>query len=264
MCKKYKYFEYLSLVFLCFSSVLLIGMHQYWGYIFLFLGIIVTLFCKKDFLQHILLLYGSLVILTFTDIDTNISYIHMFSMGIYLFFIIFLPWYISCSVYKTSIVEFKFNFYQKWTQKQKLYILFCMIASYILIPFYLIHSGAYTNWSVTLDLSHITRLFIGTNALGIWDELFFINVVFAILRRYFSFWTSNIAQGFLFTSFLFELGFTGWGPLIIYPFALIQGFIYERTQSLFYIITIHLTLDFILFLALIWSYYPEALDIFLL
>jgi len=75
--------------------------------------------------------------------------------------------------------------------------------------------------------------------------------VLGIYRRYLPFATANLLQAVLFTSFLFELGFTGWGPVMIFIFAVIQGVVFRKTDSLFYVITIHLTLDFILFLALV-------------
>lgn len=258
-----KFLQYISVILLCVSGVSLIAFQQSWGFAIFFAGFAVTALCDKDFRNHIWLIFASLGILSLTKIDTDISYLHMLSMGAKLSFVLLIPWAISKYLYKTDVVEFQFNFARKWTKREKWYVLFCLVLSYLVIPFYLVNSGAYLNWSVDLDMSHISRLFVGTNALGIWDELFFINVVFMIFRRYFSLWTANFAQAILFTSFLFELGFTGWGFLIIFPFALIQGFIYEKTKSLFYVITIHLVLDFILFLALIWSYFPEKINIFL-
>ena len=258
-----KLLQYSSIIFLTLSAIIIIAFQQTWGFLIFFAGFALTVFCDKDFRNHIWLIYLSLGILAFTSIDTDISYLHMLSMGTKLLIVLLVPWTISKYFYKTNVVEFKFNLSRKWSNLEKWYVLFCLILSYLVIPFYLMNSGAYLNWSVDLDVSHISRLFVGTNALGIWDELFFINVVFVILRRYFSLWTANIAQAFLFTSFLFELGFTGWGFLLIFPFALIQGITYEKTKSLFYVITIHLVLDFILFLALIWSYYPEKINIFL-
>jgi hypothetical protein len=67
----------------------------------------------------------------------------------------------------------------------------------------------------------------------------------------------------MWTSFLYELGFRGWGPLLIFPFALSQGYVFKTTKSLLYIITVHLTIDFMLFLVLIHLHHPEHLRIFL-
>jgi len=74
---------------------------------------------------------------------------------------------------------------------------------------------------------------------------------------------ANLIQAVFFSSFLYELGFTGWGFIMIYLLSIIQGYIYQKTGSLFYVITIHLTLDIILFLALINAHHPTWVPIFL-
>ena len=78
----------------------------------------------------------------------------------------------------------------------------------------------------------IARLFVGVGGVGIWDELFFICTVFALLRRHFRFWQANVLQTIVFVSFLWELGYQAWGPLLTIPFALLQGFIFMKTRSL--------------------------------
>jgi len=116
---------------------------------------------------------------------------------------------------------------------------------------------------VVLDADHVTRLFVGTNGLGIWDELFFCSTVLAILRKFYPFWVANLLQAVLFTAFLYELGFRGWyGPIIIYIFAWLQGIVFQRTDNLTYIIAIHLTVDAMLFLVLIHLHHPGVLDFF--
>jgi membrane protease YdiL (CAAX protease family) len=74
---------------------------------------------------------------------------------------------------------------------------------------------------------------------------------------------ANAAQAVIFTLFLFELGFRGWAPFAIFPFALSQGYIFNKTHSLLYVITIHLIIDLVLYLALIHAHYPQWLPIFL-
>jgi len=224
-----------------------------------------TLFlCRKKFAKHLLLIYISLSLLGLTRITTDVSNRHMIEMGITLGLAIALPFLISRYIYKDNIVRFRFHHGRSWYGTEIMYIFVTLIVSYFLIPFYLANTGAYLNWSVGSDANFITRLFIGTNALGIWDELFFVSIVLGILRKYISFVWANLAQAVLFTSFLFELGFTGWGPFMIFIFALIQGYIFKKTESLFYVITIHLVLDFVLFLALIQAHHPTWTTIFLI
>ena len=100
------------------------------------------------------------------------------------------------------------------------------------------------------------RLFWGCNFVGVWDELAFVNFVFVLTHRHFRFGESNLVQAVFFTSFLHEMAFVGWGPLVIYGFALVQGLTYKRTGSLFYIVILHLMIDTILFYMIVNRWYP--------
>ncbi|MEO5691066.1 MAG: CPBP family glutamic-type intramembrane protease [Candidatus Saccharimonadales bacterium] len=119
------------------------------------------------------------------------------------------------------------------------------------------------NWPAVSTANEVLRLFIGTNALGIWDELFFICTVLVLLRRHFPFWQANLLQAVLFTSFLYELGFGAWGPAMIFIFALIQGLIFKVTQSLPYIVMVHLLFDLVLFMVLLHAHNPNIFPIFI-
>ena len=94
----------------------------------------------------------------------------------------------------------------------------------------------------------IARLFVGVGAVGIWDELFFICTVFALLRRHFPIWQANLLQAIVFVSFLWELGYQAWGPLLTIPFALLQGYIFKRRGRSTYVVTVHLLFDAVVFL----------------
>lgn len=174
-----------------------------------------------------------------------------------------LPYVVTKYIYKDTVISYQWHHGRTWKNAEISYILITAIIAYLVLPFYFASTGAYQNWSVETGWYNLTKLFIGTNALGIWDELFFIATVLALLKRHMPFWYANTIQAVLFTSFLFELGFTGWAPLLIYPFALLQGLIYKKTESLLYVITIHLTLDFILYLALINAHHPTWIPIFI-
>lgn len=49
---------------------------------------------------------------------------------------------------------------------------------------------------------------------------------------------ANVLQAVLFTSFPFELGFQAWGPVMIHAFALVQGYIFQLTRSLTYVVCV--------------------------
>ena len=218
---------------------------------------------SSRFTRHMSVLIGMLVLLGLIPINTDVSWGHLAGMGAALIATIAVPYLVTTRIYKEQVIRFPFRMHRKWHKREFGYLAFTAIASYLILPFYLHNTGSYLNWDVPLDPSHIIRLFIGTNGLGIWDELFFIGVCLALLRQHLPFMWANIAQGLLWTTFLYELGFRGWGSLLIFIFALTQGVMFKNSKSLAYIITVHLTLDFVLFLVLLHLHHPHLLRIFI-
>lgn len=233
------------------------------GWLILGLSVLSLAFTDRKFAKDLLLVNISLGIIGLTPITTDISYGHFAVMGSTLSASVLIPYLVSRFAYKDYRIRFPFHHGRRWYKKEVAYIAFAGVMAYLILPFYLINTGAYHNWPSGTDTSSISRLFIGTNALGIWDELFFIGVVFGLLRNYFSFIWANIFQAVLWASFLFELGFIGWGPVAVFLFALLQGVVFKRTESLLYIVTIHLTVDFFLFLSLIHAHHSHLINIFL-
>ncbi|MEX1112465.1 MAG: CPBP family intramembrane glutamic endopeptidase, partial [Candidatus Andersenbacteria bacterium] len=231
--------EYTCLALLCLSAVPLVALQmQLVGYVLLVLGATLLPLTPKVFARNMFLVFFSLGILGLTPITTDVSYTNFIRMGLALGAAVIIPYLVSRYVYQDYLVRFRFHHGRKWFKKEVFYIFFTVAVAYVLLPFYLQDTGAYLNWTVEPGFGFLTRLFIGTNGLGIWDELFFVSTVLGIFRRFFSFLWANIAQAILFTSFLFELGFTGWGFVMIFIFALIQGVVFRKTDSLLYVITI--------------------------
>ena len=102
------------------------------------------------------------------------------------------------------------------------------------------------------------RLFVGINCVGIWDELFFINTVYALMRACFPKDVANLAQAVVYTAVLNDMAFTGIGPLVIYIFALTQGAMYERSRCLLYVLIVHLLVDAFLVAAILQYHYPDT------
>lgn len=254
-----------SLLLFAVSAILLMALElKATGWTTLSIGVSLALIAGGLFRRDMLLLYGSLALLGFVPITTNTSTENFLVMGFVLSAALLLPLVISRYIFKdTEAVQFRWHHGRRWMRSEVAYILVTALVAYLLLPVYFSTTHAHLNWTVSATTEGIIRLFIGTNALGIWDELFFISTVLGLLRRHLSFRRANALQAVVFTSFLYELGFTGWGPLAIYPFALLQGYIFRRTDSLLYVITIHLTLDLILFLALINMHHPTLVDIFI-
>jgi hypothetical protein len=156
------------------------------------LGIAELLLCSKQFRRDMVLLYVAMTLLAVTSITTDLSYGHMLAMATTLSLAIVIPYVVSRFVYGDYVVRFRFHHGRRWFTTEIAYIVLTVIISYFLLPFYLESTGAFLNWTVHLDFSHIVRLFIGTNALGIWDELFFVSTALGILRRCFPFPFANI------------------------------------------------------------------------
>lgn len=257
--------EKVSLFILPFAAITLIGLQQpLIGWPLILFSILFLYPLKSESSKSLLIIIIGLSVLGITPISTDISYNHILLMGTQMVIAIALPSYLAITFLKKSPIKFPLSHKSKWSKGELFYIGLVIVLGYLIIPFYLINTSAYLNWTVEPNVSHIIRLFIGTNALGIWDELFFICIVLSLLQTIAPFRIANLIQATIFTSFLYELGFTGWGPLLIFPFALLQGLVFRNTSSLISLLLIHLSLDLILFLALIHAHIPDWLNIFLI
>lgn len=174
------------------------------------------------------------------------------------------PYVVSRFIFRDRAISFPWRTHQRWGRLQWGWLVAVLVLGWLILPFYFITSGVYQNWPVVDSPDLIARLFVGVGAVGIWDELFFICTVFALLRRHFPDSLANLLQMIVFVSFLWELGYREWGPLLTIPFALLQGFIFVRTHSLAYVVTVHLLFDAVVFAVLVHAHNPGLLPIFLL
>ena len=232
------------------------------GYAVLALAVALGLVVARRLGKDLALIVFGLVVMSAVPITTDISNEHMLTMGTAMVLAVAVPYAVSRFVYRDHAVRFPVRTGEAWTPLERGYLAAVPLLGYAILPVYMISTGVYRNWPAVSDVEGIGRLFLGTNVLGIWDELFFICTAFTLLRRHLSFWQANVLQAVLFTSFLFELGFHSWGPVMIYPFALIQGYIFQLTRSLTYVVCVHLLFDFVLFLVLVHAHNRTWLDFF--
>ena len=120
------------------------------------------------------------------------------------------PYVVSRWVYRDRAIRFPWRGGGRWARWQLAWLVAVLALGWLILPFYFITSGVYQNWPVVDTPDLIARLFVGVGAVGIWDELFFICTVFALLRRHFPVWQANLLQTIVFVSFLWEL--SGVGP----------------------------------------------------
>ena len=173
------------------------------------------------------------------------------------------PYAVSRFVYRDRAIAFPWRTGRRWTRLQWGWLVAVLALGWLILPFYFTTSGVYRNWPVVDTADLIARLFVGVGAVGIWDELFFVCTVFALLLRHFPTTVANVLQAIVFVSFLWELGYRAWGPVLTIPFALLQGWIFLRTHSLAYVVTVHLLFDAVVFLVLVHAHNPGAVPLFL-
>ncbi|MDO5629566.1 MAG: CPBP family intramembrane metalloprotease [Mobilicoccus sp.] len=174
---------------------------------------------------------------------------------------VIVPYSISRWVYKEHAIRFPWGG-GRWTRRMWIYLIVVIAAAYLILPWYFLTSGVYRNWPAVIEWHEIARLFVGVNAVGLWDELFFICTCYVLFMRHFRPPVANVLQATIFVSFLWELGYQSWGPFLTIPFALIQGIIFSWTKNLLYVVVVHLLFDAIVFLVIVHAHHPEALPIF--
>ncbi|MDQ1215443.1 CPBP family intramembrane glutamic endopeptidase [Microbacterium arborescens] len=201
-----------------------------------------------------------LVVVSLIDLKAELDNLAMLRFTLALGGAVLLPYLVSRFVYRDHAIRFPWRGGGRWTTFQWVWLAAVLALGWLILPFYFITSGVYTNWPVVDTPDLIARLFVGVGAVGIWDELFFICTCFALLRRHFADVSANVLQTIVFVSFLWELGYRAWGPVLTIPFALLQGYIFLRTRSLTYVVTVHLLFDAVVFGVLVHAHNPGLLD----
>ncbi len=232
------------------------------GYVALPGGLALAFARNRVLARDLFLVAAPLFLISLISVEANLEWGNIAVMGTVLTISVVFPYVMSRFVFRDHAVRFPGRPGEPWTRGEWAWLAAVLVLGYGILPVYFITSGSYLNWPAVESPSEIARLFVGVGFVGIWDELFFICVVFALLRRHFPFWVANALQAVVFVSFLWELGYRSWGPALTLPFALIQGWIFEKSRSVYYIITVHLLFDVVVFLVLVYAHHPQWLPIF--
>lgn len=203
-----------------------------------------------------LALAAPLTVLTLSPISTDLSSGHIIALGLCFVLVLVIP---PLILRRPDIITFKF-----WPDKLDwIDIGYTLLAIPLAWGGFALYFGVLSpevpfNWVQPAEPNNteLFKLFMGINAVGIWDELFFINICYAVLRSLFGFRTANLAQGVIYMSVLYQMAFSGWGPVFIYTLALTQGAMYERSKVLLWVLIVHLIVDYFLFQAIVAHYYP--------
>ena len=245
------------------SAVPLIALQQVWiGLGVLLAGIGLALAADRVLVRSLAPIGIGLVLLGSTPLEADLSDLGMLRFTLILGAAVIVPTLLARRIVAPDAITFPVRG-TPWTTSRWVYLVAVIVVGYLVLPFYFIGSGTYHNWPAVSGPNEIARLFIGVNAVGIWDELFFVCIVFTLFRRHVPLWLANLLQATIFVSFLWELGYRAWGPALTIPFALVQGWIFAATASLGYVVTVHLIFDAIIFMILVHAHNPGLFDIFI-
>ncbi|WP_228282814.1 CPBP family intramembrane glutamic endopeptidase [Brevibacterium atlanticum] len=232
------------------------------GYVPMLAGLVVVWSTNRAFARDLSVIIACLALISAISVEADISWTNIARMGVVLSAVVVGPWLVTRYLFDDRTIVFPLRRGQPWSRLEWGWLAFVVVVAWAVLPQYFLRTGVYLNWPPLTNWSEIIRLFFGVNAVGIWDELFFICTVFALLRKHFPFWTANVFTSIIFVSFLWELGYRSIGPLLTIPFALVQAFIFTRTKSLPYTVTVHLLFDALVFLTIVHAHHPQALPIF--
>ena len=170
-----------------------------------------------------LALASAVVVLAVAPISTRTDNQHSLTMALFFLAAIVLP---TALLWRQNIITFKF-----WPDKLDwVDVAYTLLSIPLAWGGFRLYFGVLSpevpfNWTLppAPDTEELLRLFLGINAVGIWDELFFVNIGYAVLRTLLPARVANLAQAVLYTAVLYDMAFTGWGPLFVYTLALTQG-----------------------------------------
>jgi hypothetical protein len=188
------------------------------------LGIAALLPGRASLLRDLSLIAIGLLIVSSIPLAAQLDNAAMLRFTLALGGAVAVPYVVSRWVYRDRAIAFPWRGGGRWGRLHWSWLVVVLVLGWLILPFYFISSGVYQNWPVVDSPELIARLFVGVGAVGIWDELFFICTCFALL----------------------------------------QGFIFMRTHSLAYVVTVHLLFDAVVFAVLVHAHNPGLLSGFFL
>jgi hypothetical protein len=198
-----------------------------------------------------LALASSLLILVLAPISTSLEPLHVTVLTLCFAAVLVIP---ALILRKTDVITFHFwPRHLDWVDVGYTLLSIPLAWGAFELYFKVLSPEVPFNWKLGAEPNNteLFTLFMGINAVGSWDELFFVNTSFAILLSLFPFRTANLAQSVIYMIVLYDMAFT---------LALTQGFMFERSKVLLWVLIVHLIVDYFLFQAIVTRYYP-TLDV---
>ena len=213
--------------------------------------------------RRMAILLGCVILLGLTDINPSLSNENFLQVGIPFTLVIVVPAILQ-QFGDRGIIRYRF-WPVHWRRRDVIYTILSVPLAWIVLKSYewgnrtIFEDELFRHWSLgpEPDPAEIRRLFVGINLVGIWDELFFVNTAFALLRSLFSFRLANAVQAVLYTAVLYDMAFTGCGIFIVFFFAWTQGSMFEKSESLLWVLVVHLVVDYFLVAFIVQTYYPD-------
>ena len=249
-----------ALLSFCAATILLIPLEWFlpgllmWG----ISAFLVVRNRRADVRRNLGLLLALILLLGFAPIHTDRDTRHFVVLG-GVFLLATLGPYLFMRWRAPHQLDWRFLPKRFWW-RDIIYVAISIPLSWAILQLYFFHLNLElpTHWPMPPEptTDALRRLVIGINAVGIWDELFFVNTVYVLLRTLFPARIANPAQAVVYTAVLYHMAFTGWGILIVYLFALTQGAMFERSGILLWVLIVHLIVDFFLVMAILQYHYP--------
>lgn len=250
----------------CFAAsiILLIPAHQFvlGGLFFVATVVLLARDPEKRLRLRLGVLLGCVLLLGITDITPDLSNENFIRLGIVFMLVLVVPLIVQ-RWDDARIIRYRFK-PVRWRKADVIYTVLSIPLAWVVLKGYawgnlaLFDNELFRQWSMPeeADAGEIRRLFIGINLVGIWDELFFINTGYALLRSLFTYRVANALQAVLYTAVLYDMAFVGLGFAVVYLFALTQGAMYEKSESLLWVLIVHLVVDYFLVAFIVQTYYP--------
>lgn len=213
--------------------------------------------------RRLALLLACVAILAVCDINPSLEDANFLRVGIPFALVIVLPAVLPVLA-GDRVIRFRF-WPRHWRWQDLAYTILSIPLAWLVLRTYewgnrsFFDDELFRHWILgpSPDPAEIRRLFLGINLVGIWDELFFVNTAFALLRSLFSFRVANALQAVLYTAVLFDMAFTGCGILVVFLFAWTQGAMFEKSESLLWVLIVHLIVDYFLVAFIVQAHYPD-------
>ncbi len=253
------------LISFALATVLLIPAHQFIaGGIFAIAAIwLIATDPEPKLRRRMGILMGCVILLGAIDINPSLSDSNFIALTIPFTLVIVVPAIIQ-HFGDRGIIRYRF-WPVHWRKQDVIYTILSIPLAWVVLKSYewgnreFFDNELFKQWFMPpeADAGEIRRLFIGINLVGIWDELFFVNTCFALLRSLFQFRIANTMQAVIYTAVLFDMAFVGCGFFIVFIFAWTQGSMFEKSESLLWVLIVHLIVDYFLVAFIVQAYYPD-------